>query len=229
MAEFGHVAQRQTALGGCAAWLFRRFGPVFPDGMFAKLFTPACALSSRLDAQQFGRLDGGGVVGLVGAARLALPLGPISQAMACASRQRQFGLDGFMAAGFVVSNTCVSGFGQYGRKIADHAGGVVATGDVANTALANSFFVWPFANLVGDAVYRRQYECAGFVRHGGGARALAALVLGQFGGGVSAFKQHFIGLCHVRSRAHLFLANAFDCGGFRAGLAQRLVAGEIAR
>ena len=51
--------------------------------------------------------------------------------MACASRQRQLGFDGFMAAGFVVSNTCVSGLGQCGRKIADHAGGVVATGDVA--------------------------------------------------------------------------------------------------
>ena len=116
LAEFGHVAQCQTALGGCTAGLCGRIGLVFPDGVFTKLFTPAGALSSRLDAQQCGWLDGGGVVGLAGATRLALPLGSISQAMAAAPCQRQLGLDGFMAACAVVSNARVFRLRQCGRK-----------------------------------------------------------------------------------------------------------------
>ena len=54
----------------------------------------------------------------------------------------------------------------------------MATGDLADTAFANPFLVCSFANLGRDAEHRWQFECGGFARHGGGARGLAAIVLG---------------------------------------------------
>ena len=107
--------------------------------------------------------------------------------------------------------------------------GVRPFGDVADKAFANPFLVCSFANFGRDAEHRWQFECGGFARHGGGARGLAAIVLGEFGGGTGTFKQHFVGLCYLWATAHFVLANPLDCCRLGFGLAQRFVDGETAR